>query len=123
MEDYWPIILGILFWLFSSLFGDKNKKAEKEAKQKELMEKARQQRQAAKGEVKRQFQEIAARQSETEGSIPNSLKALIAEAERRIQEGISETEQPKPSSPVTPSKPAERQQIRELVNMPDADFE
>lgn len=123
MEDYWPIILGILFWLFSSLFGDKNKKAEKEAKQKELMEKARQQRQAAKGEVKRQFQEIAARQSETEGSIPNSLKALIAEAERRIQEGISEAEQPKATSPVTPAKPSERQQIRELVNMPDADFE
>lgn len=123
LQDNFWIILGVAIWLFSSLFGDKNKKAEKEAKRKELMEKARQQRQAAKGEVSRQFQEIAARQSETEGSIPNSLKALIAEAERRIQEGISEAEPPKPSPSAPPKKPAERQQIRELVNMPNADFE
>ena len=121
LQDNFWIILGVAIWLFSSLFGDKKKKAEQQAKRKELMEEARQKRQAAGREVVQKLQETAARSSETEGIVPNSLKALIAEAERRIQEGISEAEQPK--APAVQPKPAERQQIRELVNMADADFE
>ncbi|MBL7986914.1 MAG: hypothetical protein JNJ94_02470 [Chlorobi bacterium] len=124
LQDNFWIILGVAIWLFSSLFGDKKKKAEKEAQRKELMEKARQKRQTAKADVTRQFQEIAARQPESEGGVGSSLKALIAEAERRIQEASNEAEQPK-SSPAKAAapKPAARQQIKELVSMPDADFE
>jgi len=124
LQDNFWIILAVAFWLFSSLFGDKKKKAEKEAQRKELMEKAREKRQAEKADVSRQFQEITARQPESEGGVGNSLKALIAEAERRIQEASEEAERPKPSSArAAAPKPIQRQQIKELVSMPDTDFE